>query len=218
MAANASTTTGIVQIRSITGTVSIGTIITTSSNGVIYLAGQAVNNILLANNSSQVLDIKKGDNSGFAQAKVASISFANLGTIRTQSDGVYTIADNAETSFGRLQFGGTTSSFPALKRNGAAIDIRLADDSGYATLNANAVVANAASAFSAAVATPAGGSSAANITIGSASVGHYIGSGVPSVSAAKGSIYVNTTASTASTRLYINTDGATTWTAFTSAA
>ena len=33
-----------------------------------------------------------------------------------------------------LQLGGITSSFPAIKRNGTQIDIRLADDSGYADL------------------------------------------------------------------------------------
>jgi len=33
-----------------------------------------------------------------------------------------------------LRFGGTSSSYPALKRNGTAIDVRLADDSGYAGL------------------------------------------------------------------------------------
>lgn len=31
-----------------------------------------------------------------------------------------------------LQLGGTTSSFPSLKRNGTSIDFRLADDNGYA--------------------------------------------------------------------------------------
>jgi len=39
-------------------------------------------------------------------------------------------------SNGLLQFQGTTSAFPAIKRNGTQIDIRLADDSGYAGLNA----------------------------------------------------------------------------------
>jgi len=37
-------------------------------------------------------------------------------------------------------FGGTTSSFPALKRNGTGLDVRLADDSGFATLSAKALV------------------------------------------------------------------------------
>lgn len=44
------------------------------------------------------------------------------------------------------------------------------------------------------------------------------GSGVPTHSASKGTIYINATGSSSSTRAYINTDGATTWTAFTTAA
>lgn len=44
------------------------------------------------------------------------------------------------------------------------------------------------------------------------------GTGVPTCIAPKGSLYINTTASAISTRLYVNTDGAATWTAFTTAA
>jgi hypothetical protein len=40
--------------------------------------------------------------------------------------------DSAQTSFGRLQFGGVSSSYPALKRSGATLQSRLADDSGFA--------------------------------------------------------------------------------------
>ena len=36
-----------------------------------------------------------------------------------------------------LCLGGTTSSFPAIKRNGTAIDFRLADDSGFTNISAN---------------------------------------------------------------------------------
>jgi hypothetical protein len=57
-------------------------------------------------------------------------------TMTSPADGVIRLTDTAETSFGRLQFGGTTASFPALKRNGAAIDVRLADDSAFAMLAA----------------------------------------------------------------------------------
>lgn len=45
------------------------------------------------------------------------------------------------------------------------------------------------------------------------------GSGAPTgISASKGSLYVNVSATTTTTRLYINTDGGTTWTTFTTAA
>jgi hypothetical protein len=48
------------------------------------------------------------------------------------ANGVVKLQDNAGTDFGRLQLGGTTSAFPAIKRNGTGIDIRLADDSAFA--------------------------------------------------------------------------------------
>lgn len=40
-----------------------------------------------------------------------------------------------------LQLSGSTSAFPAIKRNGAAIDFRLADDSGYAAINTGTITA-----------------------------------------------------------------------------
>jgi hypothetical protein len=42
---------------------------------------------------------------------------------------------------GFVTLGGTSSSFPALRRNGTGLDVRLADDSGYADLSAKAVYA-----------------------------------------------------------------------------
>ena len=49
-------------------------------------------------------------------------------------------------------------------------------------------------------------------------VGIYAGSGAPTLSAAKGSLYLRTDGSSTSTRAYINTDGATTWTNLVTAA
>lgn len=44
---------------------------------------------------------------------------------------------------GLIKLGGTTSSFPAIKRNGATIDFRLADDSNYCNIRtADTTVAN----------------------------------------------------------------------------
>jgi len=51
-----------------------------------------------------------------------------------ESDGIALITNYGGTDFNRLQLGGTTNAFPAIKRNGAAIDFRLADDSGYAAI------------------------------------------------------------------------------------
>lgn len=49
-------------------------------------------------------------------------------------------------------------------------------------------------------------------------VGFQSGAGAPTHTATKGTLYVNLTGSSGSTRMYVNTDGATTWTSFTTAA
>lgn len=64
----------------------------------------------------------------------------------------------------------------------------------------------------------AGGASAFIATNTANSMGIYVGSGVPTVTAAKGSLYLRSDGSSTSTRAYINTDGGTTWTAITTAA
>lgn len=67
-------------------------------------------------------------------------------------------------------------------------------------------------------ATPAGGSTAARLLLGTtAGFGVYYGSGAPTVSAASGSLYIRTDNAGANLRLYSNTTGSTTWAAITSA-
>lgn len=44
------------------------------------------------------------------------------------------------------------------------------------------------------------------------------GTGAPTFTAAQGSLYLNITGSSTSTRMYVNTTGSTTWTAVTTAA
>ena len=67
-----------------------------------------------------------------------------------------------------------------------------------------------------ATAITAGGQSAVLATA-TAGFGIYLGSGAPTVSAAKGSLYLRSDGSSTSTRLYSNSDGATTWVAVTTA-
>lgn len=66
-----------------------------------------------------------------------SLGWVGLSSLRSPSDGVITLYNNAQTDFTRLQFGGTTSSFPSLKRSGTSVEARLADDSGYTGINAS---------------------------------------------------------------------------------
>lgn len=69
-------------------------------------------------------------------------------------------------------------------------------------------------------AVPANGSVTVGVRISSTTnLGIYVGAGPPTgLSAGKGSLYTNTTATTTTTRLYVNTDGGTTWANFTASA
>ena len=70
-----------------------------------------------------------------------------------------------------------------------------------------------------ATAIPAGGTAGAGFMFSStANYGVFFGSGAPSLSAAKGSLYLRSDGTGTTDRAYINTDGSTTWTALTTVA
>jgi hypothetical protein len=82
---------------------------------------------------------------GIQVASTASLRFSG-GAIGGSSDlwmlrsgsGIVRFATGSSTSsadFNRLQFGGTTSSFPALKRDTTTLQVKLADDSAIAASN-----------------------------------------------------------------------------------
>jgi hypothetical protein len=66
---------------------------------------------------------------------------------------------------------------------------------------------------------PAGGTAGAGYKLSStANFGIFFGSGAPTLAAAKGSLYMRSDGSSIATRMYINTDGSTTWTNVVTAA
>ena len=73
-------------------------------------------------------------------ATTGSITVSSNGILRwsarsvisSASNGVLMLSNNAQNDFTRLQFGGTTSAFPSIKRSATALQVRLADDSNYA--------------------------------------------------------------------------------------
>jgi len=66
---------------------------------------------------------------------------------------------------------------------------------------------------------PAGGAAGRGLLVSATSnFGIFFGSGAPTLSAAKGSLYLRSDGSSTSNRAYVNTNGATTWTAVTTAA
>lgn len=59
--------------------------------------------------------------------------------ISSPSDGIFRLMNATNNGFDRLQFGLSTSAAPALKRSGAALAVRLADDSADAAISCSVV-------------------------------------------------------------------------------
>ena len=60
----------------------------------------------------------------------------------TGADGNIVLSNTAGSTFGILKLGGTTTSFPAIKRVGAGIDFVFADDSNYCQIQAGTILGN----------------------------------------------------------------------------
>jgi hypothetical protein len=83
--------------------------------------------------------------------------------IREVADGVIVLLNSAGTTFTRLSFGGTTNTFPALARNGASVQVVLADGSNHAGIMALDFDARGAPGTSEAGAVKYGGTTASTV-------------------------------------------------------
>lgn len=84
------------------------------------------------------------DGGAFA-SDAAFLGFVGRTKISAPADGVLAFFDSAGTSFSRLQFGGTTSSYPALRRSGAALETVLADNSAFTPIGTASLLAKSGS-------------------------------------------------------------------------
>jgi hypothetical protein len=101
--------------------------------------------------------------------------------------------------------GGTTKaagSFTSMTSTGAVTGTTVSGTGTVTAINATAITA---------------GGSAALLATATAGFGIYVGSGAPTISAAQGSFYLRSDGSSVSTRLYVNSNGSTTWVAVTTA-
>lgn len=83
--------------------------------------------------------------SGVRAGAASAFYWSGRTQIFSPSDGVILMQNAASTDFTRLQFGGTTSSFPAIKRTTTALNFRLADDSADAAITAAGATLSGAS-------------------------------------------------------------------------
>jgi hypothetical protein len=104
----------------------------------------------------------------------------------------------SENGFQTISINGTTGAVTVTGTIGAAITAT----STVTALSGSALTAGGAAAFIG--------------TNTAAGMGVYVGSGAPTVAAAKGSLYLRSDGSSTSTRLYVS-DGGTTWIAATTA-
>jgi len=72
----------------------------------------------------------------FIGSATGTVGFASSTLIEPTANGTLKLSNYARTDFNRLMFGGSTSSFPALKRSTTTLQCRLADDSAYAQFDA----------------------------------------------------------------------------------
>lgn len=100
---------------------------------------------------------------------IGSGASSSLIRITASSDGVLKITNDATTDVNRIQLGGTSSSFPAIKRSGTSVALRLADDSADAGLTAGTATFSGDVALSKTV-TAAGTTGAQTINKSSGSV------------------------------------------------
>lgn len=123
--------------------------------------GAATNRVIYTVDSSDQLHIGGSYTGIVFDDPVASITFSGDVTtaatgafiwstrskMTSPADGQILVTNNAGSDFARLLFGGTSNSFPSLKRSSAALEFKLADDSGYTDAQADDVRAEASSAF-----------------------------------------------------------------------
>jgi hypothetical protein len=120
----------------------------------------------------------------------------------------------SENGFQTISINGSTGTVTVDATFGAATSVTSLAATGSVTAASLSATGNVTADSN--VGLVAGGASAFIATNVAAGMGMYIGSGAPTVAAAKGSIYLRSDGSSASTRLYVS-DGGTTWIAVTTA-
>lgn len=114
---------------------------------------------------------------------------------------------------------GTVTTVSVVTANGVAGSVATPTTTPAITLTLGAITPSSVAATGAlgafsGTAIPAGGTTGSGLKVSStANFGIFFGSGAPTLSAAKGSLYLRSDGTGTNDRAYINSDGATTWVA-----
>lgn len=103
---------------------------------------------LFARTADDTLDVTFGAGN-FATAATGYMGWNGRSYLRSPVDGDITLLNAAGTDFNKLNFGGTTSSFPALKRSTTELQVRLADDSAFSDIRTDDAIVEGAVVFGA---------------------------------------------------------------------
>jgi len=203
--ANTITTSGAVTFSATTASIGIGNSHTT---GALVIGGASGTGAMTIGRStaSQATNIQGGI-TGSGNTKTISIGSGGLaGSTTTIAVGPV----SATTAAGTVTFN-TATVVAVANTSGTALSAA-GNVTGGNLRTAGAVVAASGQAIT------AGGTTAGLEFSSTTDFGVFFGSGVPTISAAKGSLYLRSDGTTTNDRMYVNTNGSTTWTAVTTVA
>jgi hypothetical protein len=166
--------------------------------------------------ASKMLDLRVAGSTKFNVDTTGAIDIAT-GTLTTASNPVLSATqtwNDGAVAFKGIELNITNTASAATAK---LLDLQVAGTTKFnADVDGDVAAAGVVTAKSA-TATTAGGVQAIGLGT-TAALGIYYGSGAPTISAGKGSLYLRSDGSGVSDRMYVNTDAGTTWTAVTTAA
>lgn len=204
----------------VTSTATAGgtTTLTASSNGIQVFTGTTTQTVTLPAVSTLKL--------GTTYKIITDVGTSNV-TVKTSGNNTLALLNNGMTvTCTSIATSGTGVAswkiqYGAASYTGSAGSSASGNQIVYAyspTFEASATSNGPISAGKTAAITAGGDATNAYFITSTLFFGVYAGSGAPTISAAKGSLYLRSDGSATNNRMYVNTDGSTTWTAVTTVA
>lgn len=191
-------------------------VLSSASNESMSIDAKGTGQILMAALNAGETGVQIGDTATLATA-VLTVKNQNALGFAVGLGGATNPAFSVDTSTASSATGVNVKS--AAAAGGVAVTVTSSGTDENLTIDAKGA---GTVTLQSAVVAAAGGAQASGVRIGSIGVGFFTGTGAPTFSAMNGSVYVDSNATTTTTRIYVNKSGAgtagTTWTNLTTAA